>query len=162
WIECERSPVAVRGRERVGRVVAAHCAELEAVLLQEVAALDALALPVGRVAFQASERVQIVLGFFLVGGAFFAGCLRFGRFVARRRGRRFGLGVLLLALLVALLVAAVGATIFERGVGWLARRRGEHRGSTREPERQGEDHRRRARQGWKIVALAHRAWQGMS
>ena len=31
-----------------------------------------------------------------------------------------------------------------------------------EPERQGEDYRRRARQGWEIVALAHRAWQGMS
>ena len=47
-IECDGAPVAVRRRQRVGRVVAAQPAELEAVPLEKVAALDPLALAVRR------------------------------------------------------------------------------------------------------------------
>src|SRR5215203_5508742 len=43
WVERDRSSVAVRGRERVGRVPAAQSTQLESVPFEEVAALDALA-----------------------------------------------------------------------------------------------------------------------
>ena len=82
-VECDRASVAVRGRERVGRVVAAQRRELEAVLLQEVAPLDALALAVGGFALQAGERVQVALGLLFVLGALLGGGLRGVRLVGR-------------------------------------------------------------------------------
>src|SRR6185437_1766187 len=57
-IEGERAAVAVGRRERVGGVEAAQAGELEAVLLEEVAPLHALALAAGGVALEAGEAVQ--------------------------------------------------------------------------------------------------------
>ena len=57
-IERERAAVAVGRRQRVRRVEAAHARQLEAVPLEEVAALDALAPAARRVAVEAGQRVQ--------------------------------------------------------------------------------------------------------
>ena len=57
-VEGDRASVAVRRRQRVGRVIAADHGDLEAVALEKVAALDALALAVRRVAFQAGEGLK--------------------------------------------------------------------------------------------------------
>src|SRR5262249_8967122 len=63
--------IAVRRRQRIGGVVAAHGGDLEAVLLEEVAALDTLALAVRGLALEAGERVQVALRLaFLFGAPF--------------------------------------------------------------------------------------------